>query len=1014
MVTGTEDKQGNSRKPNRRDLHSSSLSMSTTANPLPRKLSEADLEGLIENLRQQEATRLILVGPWLSIPDSTEEWRVVREEAPAIIYQLNAASPNLAEKISTLTCLTYLDIRCNSIGDSGVESLKSLTNLTHLNLAGNAISAAGAASLKDLRKLTSLNLENNWIGDSGAEYLSSLDSLTWLNLSHTWIGNTGATSLSTLASLDSLILDNNDIGDAGVSALSSLSNLSRLSLRGNRFGDSCLVCLTTLDKLTLLDLAYTVINDVSPLASIASLLKLSLKRTEVQDISPLAPFLKKGLQVNINDSQEDQPCGIDVYGCPIIHPPLEIVIQGKEAILNYFQEIESQGIDYLYEAKALILGEGGAGKTSLLRRLYIRKLGLPEEHDSTKGIDIVSHVLTIDNGKHFRLNVWDFGGQQIYHPTHQFFLTKRSLYILVDDTRNDSVSINDKSFKYWLEVVEALSDSCPLLVFQNEKAGRSKQIDKAGIRARFQNVLGFYSGDLRHSDAARELEAAICFYIQRLDHVGDAVPAQWLSIRSELDKLKSIYPCISLDQYYKLYRKFLPADDGKALKLSQYYHDIGVFLHYQDHPILRRFIILENEWATEAVFKILDDELTKAKGGYFSEADCDRIWADSAYARMHPELIALMERFELCYRLPDKTTGTWLTPQLLPPSTPERFQDWRSPEDLVLTYEYKFLPKGLINRVMVRNHNLVLQPSLSWASGVYFERESSQLLARIMPGGDEIELRSRGISKKELMSVISYNLDALNDQFDGLHGKVRKLVPCNCISCLQSDKPTRFTEEELLARKETGKLTIECRNHPYIAVSVLQLFDGLNLDTFPVVDSLLTPVSGSDSDLPECILAAPSNVLMKSLPVAAVTNNYNIHAGAGSLVNTGSLSNAGSIVNLGALSDQARISIEALSDQRSAEGQPTLRELLQELKASIDADTQVPEDTCAEALTEVTELAKAAQDIEKNTGPARRAINVLRGLSAGISETNKAVEESSKFVGAIKRLLPLIAAFFVG
>jgi hypothetical protein len=47
-------------------------------------------------------------------------------------------------------------------------------------------------------------------------------------------------------------------------------------------------------------------------------------------------------------------------------------------------------------------------------------------------------------------------------------------------------------------------------------------------------------------------------------------------------------------------------------------------------------------------------------------------------------------------------------------------------------------------------------------------------------------------------------------------------------------------------------------------------------------------------------------------------------------------------------------------------------------------------------------------------GPARRAINALKGLSAGISETNKAVEESSKLVGAIKRLLPLIAAFFVG
>ena len=147
---------------------------------------------------------------------------------------------------------------------------------------------------------------------------------------------------------------------------------------------------------------------------------------------------------------------------------------------------------------------------------------------------------------------------------------------------------------------------------------------------------------------------------------------------------------------------------------------------------------------------------------------------------------------------------------------------------------------------------------------------------------------------------------------------------------------------------------------------------------------------------------------------ASTMNNTSIRTGDGSLVNTGTLNTAGGMVNLGALSDQACITIEALPERRPEDGQPSLRELLQELKASVDADSQLPDDTRAEALTEVTELANAAQNPQKNVGPARRAINALKGLSAGISETNKAVEESSKLVGAIKRLLPLIAPFFVG
>ena len=139
-----------------------------------------------------------------------------------------------------------------------------------------------------------------------------------------------------------------------------------------------------------------------------------------------------------------------------------------------------------------------------------------------------------------------------------------------------------------------------------------------------------------------------------------------------------------------------------------------------------------------------------------------------------------------------------------------------------------------------------------------------------------------------------------------------------------------------------------------------------------------------------------------------------ILSGDGSLINTGTFNTGGGLVNLGDLSDQARLTIEALPDQRTAEGQPSLRELLQELKASVDADSHLSETTRAEALGEIQELATAAKAPRANGAPARRAMNALKGLSAGISETNKAVEESSKLVGAVKTLLPLIVGFFMG
>jgi hypothetical protein len=93
-----------------------------------------------------------------------------------------------------------------------------------------------------------------------------------------------------------------------------------------------------------------------------------------------------------------------------------------------------------------------------------------------------------------------------------------------------------------------------------------------------------------------------------------------------------------------------------------------MFLHFKEDPLLTPTIILQNAWATDAVFRILDDETVKAQLGRFNSSDCQRIWRDSMYADMHLALLALMQRFELCYLLPDSNPQTWLTPQLLPPA----------------------------------------------------------------------------------------------------------------------------------------------------------------------------------------------------------------------------------------------------------------------------------------------------------------------------------------------------------
>ena len=640
--------------------------------------------------------------------------------------------------------------------------------------------------------------------------------------------NEGLTDFAALAALSALQqLDVSGTQLSDLAPLAGLSGLRILYVEQTQVSD--LGPLAGLPALEVLYVAFDSVRDVTPLAGLTALRNLNLTRTLVADLSPLTPWISAGCPVKWEVAGQH---GIYVSDCPLTNPPPEIVKQGNEAILNYFAERERGGVDHLYEAKMLILGEGGAGKTSLLRRLYQPGQPLPKESDTTRGIAISKQEFKTKDGHPFRLNVWDFGGQQIYHATHQFFLTRRSLYVLLDDTRKDYKSVSDEYFRYWLELIEVFGGHSPTLIFQNEKDGRSKAIDIGGIRQRYDNVKELYAGDLAKDDAAEKLRDGIEFYASQLKHIGDEVPARWLKVRSDIERLAEKKPHVPLEKYFKTYRKHIEFDEKKALQLSQYLHDLGVFLHFQDDLLLARTVILQNEWATEAVFRVLDDETVKKALGRFTHEDCARLWNDPAHARMHPELLALMQNFELCYKLPDSKAAAWLVPQLLPPAKPKELADWSKPEDLVLRYKYDFLPNGIISRLTVRLHRFVRDPQMAWVTGVLFERDATAVLAQILEKGNEVELRARGPEAKALLSVIAADLDALNDSFQGLKDKVDKRIPCNCKICAAAAVPEFFDQKALLKRKQDNRLKVECPRS-YELVDVLELLDGMKLDRLP-------------------------------------------------------------------------------------------------------------------------------------------------------------------------------------
>jgi len=365
-------------------------------------------------------------------------------------------------------------------------------------------------------------------------------------------------------------------------------------------------------------------------------------------------------------------------GNPLETPPLEICNKGIGAIRNYFEEVKVAETVKLFEAKMLIVGQGDVGKTYLKNRLIHNKV---VDEVSTEGIDIDPWYIKTNKSDNFRINFWDFGGQEIYHATHQYFLSKRSLYLFLWIARTDTDLL---SFDYWLNTIKLLSDNSPVLVIQSKIDERTKNIDQVGWMKKFDNIKAYFNVSSIKNIGIKELKKTIVNEIDKLPLVGDLLPKRWLDIREQLENIEENY--IPYSHYLDICSDCKMNKD-KAEKLCEYYHDLGVFLCFRDNPILKHTIFIKPEWATKAVYIITEDEQVIKNYGQFSFNDLKRIWKEYP-AEKHIELIELMKSFEICFELPKGKK--YIIPELLRASQPEF--GWNTEDNLRFKYEYEFMP----------------------------------------------------------------------------------------------------------------------------------------------------------------------------------------------------------------------------------------------------------------------------------------------------------------------------------
>ncbi|WP_175471885.1 COR domain-containing protein [Geodermatophilus telluris] len=523
--------------------------------------------------------------------------------------------------------------------------------------------------------------------------------------------------------------------------------------------------------------------------------------------------------------------GLLLEGNPFKDPLPSLIASGITNLLTYLRSLDDG--EPQYEAKLLLVGEGEVGKSSLLARM--RGESFIEGRSTTHGIEI--RRLELDHpslvGSQIVLNAWDFGGQEIYRITHQFFFSRRCMYLVVWNPRQgrEANEVED-----WVRRIRLrVGEDAKVLIVATHSDIRRPELDYNSLRSRFPTIIvGNHAIDSKSGSGLQELRSSLAQESSLLPQMGELLSRKWALARQEILGLPE--PQISHFEFSTVAIKHgLGIDETTAL--AALLHDLGHIVHYGDDAGLKDIVVLQPEWLTKAIGYVLEDVGTREAGGILDHTRLREIWqsAEDDYPeRYYPYFLRLMEKFDVSYRLPN--THASLIGQLVPYERPEIpwMQDGDANRRLSLVCVMNEEAPGLIAWLTVRNNRF--SAGVHWRKGVFFRHQAyaSEALLEIT-AERTLLLDVRAPSPDYFFSVLRDGIeDLIAARWPGLQYQL--LIPCPGTNG-RHPCGGQFSFRTLQRYRERQRATIDCQEC-LESQDVTRLLTGFEAPRVSLQDSL--------------------------------------------------------------------------------------------------------------------------------------------------------------------------------
>lgn len=683
------------------------------------------------------------------------------------------------------------------------ESLGQLTDLESLDLSNNDLREL-PMFLGQLKQLRSLFIDHNQLSE-WPESLSQLWHLVILHVSGNQL-TTLPESLGRLTRLQELILWRNNLKTLP-EEIGQLTELRALFVWANQLTTlpESVGQLKNLEDLWVSDNHLRVLPE--SLGQLRRLVSLDLTNNQLEvlpnsliDLKSLGRLFlhnnpKLGLSADMLGPHYDKVAGEGV-------PPGE-----PATILAFYFGRQKQSAKPLNEVKLLLVGHGRVGKTSLSKAL--RGVGHDEREPETPGIERHSLSLGVHRSN-ITAHIWDFGGQEFLHQTHQFFFSERSIYLVVLSGRQGRPM---QEAEYWLRLIRTYGTGSPVVIALNQIKAHPFTIDEYFLKENYPEVKAVVKTDCDPRLGIEPLRKLLGTLAGKMPSVREKIDPSWARVRGRLEEMKVSFVT------FETYRQICSEEGVEAAEnqetLATILDCLGIVLNYRKDPRLRDTSVLKPRWLVDGIYKVLRWLHKQETSGVMRLADFPKaLKSKKDYpSEMHRFLLALMEKFELCFAL-DNDNEEYLVPGLLSENQPGELKKFMSEHAQRIQLRYDDVrPPGLLPRFIVRSHTLSeRQPR--WLRGVVVARRSARALVRGDHEGKLTDIFAIGDNAEDRIWLTEFILSEMRSLNEKL--PVRTFV---------EDKTGVWTELEILreaVRRDETTRTERTADGNTVSVNVLQ------------------------------------------------------------------------------------------------------------------------------------------------------------------------------------------------